>query len=305
MACRLRLTRRSFLAVSAASFLPFEAKAVSTSPALPPLVTRDYAPDRQSFRSHLLKSGPAPDHGDVLTEPPRGAQILPYRSGSLDLLAWRSRPDGKGGRKPAVLFLHGGNALGLGHWELARPYLQAGYVVMVPAFRAENGQRGAFSGFYDESADVLAAAEVLVAQSDVDPSRLFVCGHSVGGTLTLLAALSSGGFRGASSFSGNPSAFAFFKRFPEDIRFDTDDPREFEMRSAVCYAPSFKCPVLIQHGTAEVHIQDMSVLTERRAKAAGLPVEHAAVRGDHFSALPEETMRSLAFFARLGSGRAG
>ena len=41
-------------------------------------------------------------------------------------------------------------------------------------------------------------------------------------------------FRAAAAFSGNPDARAFFHRFPEDIRFDAEDPREFDMRSAVC-----------------------------------------------------------------------
>ena len=35
---------------------------------------------------------------------------------------------------------------------------------------------------------MLAAAQVLRAQPGVDPARLFLAGHSVGGTLTLLAA---------------------------------------------------------------------------------------------------------------------
>lgn len=302
MASQLILNRRTLLAGAAASLLLSGAQAV---PSVPTLIARDYAIDRQSFHTHILKVGPAPDDGDPLNEPPDGAQVLPYRSGSLDLKAWRSEPVGKGGRRPALLFLHGGNGLGTGHWELTWPYLRAGYVVMVPAFRAENGQKGAFSGFYDETDDVLAAARVLAAQPDVDPSRVFVSGHSVGGTLTLLASLSTKLFRGASSFSGNPSAYAFFKRFPEDIRFDTSDPREFEMRSAVCYATSLKCPLLIQHGTEETRSTQMSELTLSRARAAGLPIEYAPVRGDHFSALPEETMRSLAFFAKLGSGVSG
>jgi dipeptidyl aminopeptidase/acylaminoacyl peptidase len=299
MTADVTLDRRSLLVGAAISLLP---AVVEAAPAEPPLIGRDYALDRQNFHTHILKPGPAPDDGDSLTEPPDGAEVMPYRSGGLDLLAWRSKPTGKSARRPALLFLHGGNGLGTGHWDLTEPYLKAGYVVMVPAFRGENGQEGAFSGFYNESADALAASVVLAAQPDVDPSRLFVSGHSVGGTLTLLAALSSKRFRGASSFSGNPSAYAFFKRFPEDIRFDTNDPREFQMRSAVCYAGSFKCPVLIQHGTDETRVQDISELTMKRAKAAGLPVDHAAVRGDHFSALPEETARSLAFFAKLGSG---
>jgi dipeptidyl aminopeptidase/acylaminoacyl peptidase len=300
-----RLNRRGFLGGMAASAFVTAGAWAAGFPATPPLIASDYAVDRKSFHSHLLKRGPAPDDGDPLT-PPEGAQLLHYHSGDLVLSAWRSLPRGTDkANRPAILFLHGGNALGDGHWDLARPYIKAGYVALVPALRAENGQGGAFSGFYDETGDVLAAADALASQPDVDRSRIFVAGHSVGGTLALLAALSTTTFRGAASFSGNPSAFAFFRRFPEDIRFDAGDIREFEMRSAVCYATSFKCPVLMMHGTGEAQMDASSSLTASRARAAGLQVESETVPGDHFSALPEETRRSLAFFARLGSGAGG
>jgi dipeptidyl aminopeptidase/acylaminoacyl peptidase len=299
-----RFSRRAFLAGLAGSLYLVD-KASAAFPDTPPLIAGDYALARMSFHTHLLKLGPAPDDGGSLT-PPGGAQLLQYQSGGLSLAAWRSVPSkNERHKRPAMLFLHGGNALGEGHWDLVRPYLRVGYVVMMPAFRAENGQAGAFSGFYDETGDVVAAARALAIQPDVDPSRIFVAGHSIGGTLTLLAVLSSSMFRGASSFSGNPSAFAFFEHFPEDIRFDAGDIREFEMRSAVCYATSFKCPVLMLHGAREARMDAPSDLTASRAKVAGLKVESTVVPGDHFSALPEEIRRSLAFFAKLGSGAGG
>ena len=39
-----------------------------------------------------------------------------------------------------------------------------------------------------------------------DAKRLFLAGHSVGGTLTLLTALASNRFRAAASFDGFPSS---------------------------------------------------------------------------------------------------
>src|SRR5262249_39969012 len=147
--------------------------------------------------------------------------------------------------------------------------------------------------------DVLAAAEVLRAQPNVDPARLYLAGHSVGGTLTMLAAMSMPLFRAAAAFSGNPDARAFFHRFPGDVRFDTADPREFDMRSAACFAQSFKCPMLLLHGNGE-HGADAAVrLTTERAKAAGLSVERGVVEGDHSSALPGEIAESLRFFANV------
>ena len=74
---------------------------------------------------------------------------------------------------------------------------------MIPTLRGENGLPGAYSMFYNE-VDVLAAAEALAKHPGVDGTRLYVSGHSVGGTLALLAAMSSKRFRAAASFSGSP-----------------------------------------------------------------------------------------------------
>ncbi|MBE7184979.1 MAG: prolyl oligopeptidase family serine peptidase [Methylobacterium mesophilicum] len=292
------MNRRSFLATAAVSaLLP---PAATAAPAEPPLVLEDYARARAAFRTTLVRRGPAPDKGDPLTPPP-GARGIGYRSGTAELTAWLPEETGKARvKRPGVLVLHGGNALWHGHWDIARPYVEAGYVAMMPALRAENGLPGAFSGFYDETDDVLAAANVLKELPGVDPARLFIAGHSVGGTLTLLGALASPLFRAAASFSPNPDARAFFRHFPQDIRFDVSDPREFDMRSPVCFAQSFKCPVLMLHGSQETKSEKVIRLTAERARAKGLAVERGIVPGDHGSAIPGEAAESLRFFARFG-----
>ena len=262
-----------------------------------PLIPEDYAEARKSFQTHLTSLGPSPDTPEPLSPPP-GADRIGYRSGDLNLSAWIT-PAGERALGPALLFLHGGDVLGEGHWDLTLPYRRAGYTVMLPALRGENGLPGAYSGFYDENSDVLAAAEALAQVPGVDMRRLFVAGHSMGGTQTLLAALSSNIFRGAAAFSGGANAWAFFARFPEMLRFDPRDAREFEMRSAACFATSFKCPARIFFGRQETRLAGPAKLTAERARAAGLDVEAAAIEGDHFSALPEEIQRSMAFFTRL------
>ncbi|WP_152047196.1 alpha/beta hydrolase family protein [Aureimonas psammosilenae] len=287
------MNRRTFLAASACAVMSGTASGAATDP---PLIAEDYAVARSAFRTKLLRQGPAPDKGDNLT-PPGDARRIDYRSGDLELAAWVSEEAERGrADRPAVLFLHGGNALWHGHWDLTRPYRDAGYIAMMPALRAENGQPGFFSGFYEETDDVIAAANVLARLPGVDPARVFLAGHSVGGTLTLLGALASPLFRAAAAFSPNPDARAFFRHFPEDIRFDASDPQEFELRSALCFAQSFKCPVLMLHGSAETRSEDAIRLTADRAKAKGLDVRHGIVPGDHTSSIPEETAQSLRFF---------
>ena len=292
------INRRHVLAGAAAGLcLPSGAAAVAADNE-PKLIREDYELARQRFQTRLLERGPAPDQAQPLTAAP-GAREIRYRSGSLDLVAWISDDADRGASRPGVLFLHGGNALWQGHWDLTRPYVEAGYIAMMPALRGENGLPGSFSGFYDETADVLAAAQVLRTQPGVDPARMFLAGHSVGGTLTLLAAMSTPLFRAAASFSGNPDARAFFRRFPEDIRFNTADPLEFDMRSAACFAQSFKCPVLLLHGSGE-HGSDAAIrLTVERSQAVGLNVQRGVIDGDHTSAISGESAESLRFFASV------
>jgi dipeptidyl aminopeptidase/acylaminoacyl peptidase len=272
-------------------------------PAEPPLLTGDYARERRRFRTHLLNKGPAPDKYEPLVAPSGADQIF-YRSGyggELELVAWVSRYERTAKPKPAVLFLHGGNAIGQGHWLSVKPYIEAGYVVMIPSVRGENGQKGNFSGFYDEVSDVLAASERLRHLPGVDPHRLFLAGHSIGGTLAMLAAMSSRRFRAAAPISGNPDAFSFFDRYPQDIRFDDKNPREFQMRSAVCYARSFKCPMKVMHGTEEGHFVDHLSLLKTRAISGGVKMDVMAVPGNHTSAIPGEVDLSIQFFKSVAA----
>jgi dienelactone hydrolase len=51
--------------------------------------------------------------------------------------------------------------------------------------------------------DVLAASDVLRKLDYVDNSRVFISGHSSGGTLALLAGMASPVFRGIASFGGS------------------------------------------------------------------------------------------------------
>lgn len=293
---------------SAATIKAIPAKAGDTKAASavvtdPPLLAGDYAKERHRFRTDLLKKGPAPDNYEPLIAPSGADQIF-YRSGfggELELVAWVSRYERAPKPKPAVLFLHGGNAIGQGHWMLMKPYIEAGYIVMIPTMRGENGQKGNFSGFYDEVADVLAAADRLRHLPGVDRHRLFIAGHSIGGTLAMLAAMSTRRFRAATPISGNPDAFAFFDRYPQDIRFDTKNPREFQMRSPICYAHSFKCPMKVMHGTEEVHFDTRVGLLAKRAIAGGVKMEVATVQGNHTSALPAEILQSIQFFKSVAA----
>ena len=257
----------------------------------------DYAEARSRFRTKLMRQGPAPQAGAPV-KPPVGVTEIEYSSGELRLKAWVNRPADDSRQYPAVLYLHGGNAFYRGAWDDAKQYRDAGFVVMTPMLRGENGQPGAWSYFYDEVDDVLAAAEYLSRQPYVDASHLFLAGHSNGGTLTLLAAMASRRFRAAASFAGASYKPEFFTRL-KLMPYDTSDPRESQLRSPMAYAGSFKCPVRLyseSNGRDSVHLAGLR--TAALAKRRGLDVEAVEIEGDHVTHLPAAMRQSIVFFQK-------
>jgi dienelactone hydrolase len=167
---------------------------------------------------------------------------------------------------------------------------------MTPILRGENGQAGIFSLFYDEVDDVLAALETLVRQPGVDARQIYVAGHSVGGTLTLLVALLSPRIRAAASLSGAPDHGAFIRPQPELAPYDMQNADEIRLRSPVAFAASFKCPVRLYWGNREPFFDDATRELSRLAKLHGRDVDAIQVEGDHMSMVEPAIAQAIAFF---------
>jgi dipeptidyl aminopeptidase/acylaminoacyl peptidase len=261
----------------------------------------DYAKVRSQFRTKLTRKGPSPQPGPAV-KPPAGVSEIEYVSGKLRLKAWVNRPADKDRKHPAVLFLHGGFAFGApDDWDVSQPYRDAGFVVLTPMLRGENGQPGAFSFYYDEVDDVLAAAEYLRQQPYVDANRLYLAGPSAGGTLVLLAAMTSKHFRAAASFSAMPDQVLFCKHAKgarRDVPTDITDLKELQVRSPLAYAASLKCPTRIFYGSKEPYLFATSRMTGQVAKAKGLDVEAVEVEGDHGTSVPPAIKQSIIFFRK-------
>jgi dipeptidyl aminopeptidase/acylaminoacyl peptidase len=281
-------------------------------PSLPPatagleLQSEDYAKVRASFRTKLLKKAAAPQRWQKVPVPP-GVSLIEYRSGELTLKAWVNRPVGDTARKhPAVLYLHGGFAFGDDDWEQAQPLRDAGFVVMTPLLRGENGQPGHFTMFYDEIDDVLSAADHLASLSWVDSARIYLAGHSAGGTLVMLAAMASNRFRAAVSLSGSPDRIDYLDGGWDKVRpFDRSDIREVQLRSPVAYAGSFKCPVRLYLGDEEDYFMNSTRRTALLAKERSLDVEMIVLRGDHSTYVPEALRKTIEFFRQHESKQRG
>ncbi|NTJ41588.1 S9 family peptidase [Agrobacterium larrymoorei] len=295
------LTRRGFLSASAGvaamALSPVQAVAELAAPETLPLESDDYAFARERFHTHLLRKMAAPEKSEPLGAAP-GARHVTYPGGphgSIELVAWLSHYEPAKSLKPAVLFLHGGNATGVGHWELMKPFWEAGFVVLLPSFRGENGQEGNYSGFYDETSDALAAASYLESLPGIDRERLFLAGHSNGGTLSLLASMTRR-FRASVPISAGVNSWRYFNRYSDEICFDGTDPKEFIMRSSVCFGPSLKCPTLLLRGMEERPFDADHRLLMDRARSAGMHISHRLLPGTHNGVVPGAVVESIRFF---------
>jgi dipeptidyl aminopeptidase/acylaminoacyl peptidase len=257
----------------------------------------DYVAARKAFRSHLVKHGPPPQTAEPLGAP-ADAREVSFESGGLKLTAWVSRDDADstGSPHPAILYLHGGFGFDSGDWAATRPFRDAGFLVMAPILRGENGQPGEFSAFYNEVDDVVAAADTLARQPGVDTTHIYVAGHSVGGTLTMFAALASTRFRAAAAFSGAPDQGSWIAPQLEIAPYDTWDEAEYRIRSPLAFATSFKCPVRLYWGDGEPYFTESTRETARRAKAAGLDVDAVQVKGNHGTMVGPASQRAIEFF---------
>jgi formylglycine-generating enzyme required for sulfatase activity/pimeloyl-ACP methyl ester carboxylesterase len=261
----------------------------------------DYAKARSSFRTKLIRNSPSPQESSAITLP-QGIKEIKYKSGGLQLKAWINLPPDEKQKRPAILYLHGGFAFGIGDWEQTKPYRDAGFIVLAPMLRGENGQPGAFSYFYNEVDDVLAAGEYLSKLPQVDAKRIFIAGHSIGGTMTMLATQASHLFRAAAVFDGA----SYWGPFTEatDLPFDKTDPREIILRSPMAFAGSFKSPVRLYYQNREqTSLTEFFALMNRRtvvlAKNRGLDVEGVEIEGNHMSIVHPAIQQSIAFFQRI------
>lgn len=279
---------------------PANAQDINADGTVTPLVAisrDDYAAARAAFATRLTREAPAPQK-IPMPDASKDARAVDFPSGALMLRAWLGMPTAKVRRAPVVIFLHGGFGFGQEDFDMAAPFRASGFAVATPILRGENGQAGSFSLFYNEVDDVIALADYLRRQPDIDATRIYLAGHSAGGTLALLTAMTDRRFRAVASFSASPDQ-ALFTRYgirPRDIPFDASDPREIQMRSPLSYATSLKVPTRLYYGVEEGFFKLSTERLAEIATRAGRDVIAQALPGSHMSAVPAEIAASIAFF---------
>ena len=262
------------------------APAPATAPK--PAPTPTFSDIRATYRTKLVKHGPSPQPYEN-EPPPQGVERVTYPSGDLQLVAWYAHPTSDR-PVPALIYLHGGFAFGADDFEVARPFLDAGFAVMTPMLRGENGNPGEFELYYGELDDARAAVRWVRARPEIDPKHLYVFGHSAGGVLAAMLAFypvngvrltgSSGGLYGTDSFNGLEP-------------FDPSDALERTLRAPALNADQFEIAHVGFIGVDDVDIQESAAMALDLSERGHRLLKVIKVEGDHHSSLAPSLQRFL------------
>lgn len=236
---------------------------------------------RALHETKLLRRGKSPQ--DWKDEKPRaGVQEMKLASGALELKAWFARPLAKEGeRVPAVAYFHGGFAFGADDWEEARAFHEAGFALLCPTVRGENGNPGDFELFYGEVDDARAAVRWLAQQPGIDPERIFTFGHSVGGGISSLLALHDEPKVRLSGSAGGLYPPGIFAGWRQICPFDPFDVNEIKLRLLSVNLDQMRGRHVAYIGTEDDALARDLPLIREAARKCSAPLEVERVPGDH------------------------
>lgn len=271
---------------------------------LPPSVPS--APQPQLARSSLLTiaslralqhdgtTGPVVPIGAAQPEDGYSLQRVAYQSQGLRVTASLLIPS-TAGRHPLVLALHGlassrtyvpgGDIMGL-----AIPLARAGAFVCVPDYRGLGGSapdprtEPVPTG---DAIDALNLLDILLKDPRVDPDRVAVLGHSLGGNVGEIVLAAHTGIRAALLYAPAESDDdALYQRRPYyfegrgGVGTPAQDPTLYrEMSPGSNFAP-LHCDVLLEQGTADPVVPPhASVIAADEMRAAGADVHLTMVPG--------------------------
>ena len=291
----------AFLAIVFAS-LPALGCRRKTAPANArvPVEETDFHRERSAHATRLVRVGASFDALGPQEIPIEARPVL-YPSGDLRLLAWVT-PDPKDAKRhPAVVYLHGNFALRRNNWDRAQAYRDAGFVTMTPMVRGENGNPGTFECFYGEVDDAIAAGRYLASLPYIDPNHIYLCGHSVGGTLAMLVSLMPSPYRSVAALSGAPDIEEWLRTDGYQFRvYDSSDPKETRLRTARLFPGSICRPLYLMDGDQEWYYIPSTQAFAESAKSLGKHCSFETVPGDHRSFLPEAILRTIKLFNQDG-----
>ena len=197
---------------------------------------------------------------------------------------WSSAATGKAGAaRPVLVFFYGGgwaNGTRTEYSYAARPFVEAGYIVVLPDYRKVPQVR--FPGFVEDSAAAVKWVQDNIAKYGGDPDRVSVAGHSAGAYNALMLALDPQylGDRpvtSAISLAGAADFYPFTSKRAIDAMSSYAKP---EATQPISFVRANAPPILLIHGTADtvVRIRNSNSLFAKQ-KAVGGDISLLALQG--------------------------
>lgn len=250
---------------------------------------KTFSEARQGFATRLLRKESSNDPTPV---PPAGVfDLIQYGSpiGKMDAYVGTDPKDGK--KHPAVLWLTGGfsNSISENAWtpgpadndQSATAFREAGMVMMYPSERGGNQNPGTCETLYGEVDDVLGALKYLQGLGYVDPTRIYLGGHSTGGTLALLVGAMTKDFRAIIAFGPADSVSGYGRSV---VTFDPTRLAETWIRSPMFWNKDIATPTYIIEGSGEP--SNIESLQEMEKLNKNAQIHFAVIEGaTHFSVL--------------------
>ena len=212
--------------------------------------------------------------------------------------------ENNGKKYPAIIYLNGGFG-GIGDsefgWDEESPknnYQGAGafkrddFVLAIPSARGENENPGKYEMFYGEIEDLEEARKYVASLPYVDLNRIYLVGHSTGGTKAVLLSEYSKGFRAVFAMGAATELMSLEKYDYAGMNppFDRTNPREIAVRSSLRYMRSITAPTF--HFEGKDDSQPVYRVMQKVADKYQLPFKSYEITGgNHFNIIyPLTTM---------------
>lgn len=215
---------------------------------------QDFAKAHDEFKTVLASKD---NDSDPIPDPPNGVfDLVKYPSKVGDLAAYVSCDPGDGQKHPMIIWVVGGWGNGIDDFPFTYPewdndqtgsaFWQAGILTMYPSFRGGSGNPGYYETLFGEVDDIVSAYEYAASLPYVDKNRIYLGGHSTGGTRVLLAAEYTDKFRAVFGFG---AVDRIEKHNQSQFTFDTSIEEEYKMRSPIYWLDNVKTPTFLIEGS--------------------------------------------------------
>lgn len=235
------------------------------------------------IENDFISDGETPIPPDSLFE------IIKYESNVGYLDAYISTNIDTTIKNPILIWAHGGfGGIGSSFWQKGsyiENFINAGFVILCPSWRGENMNPGKFELFFGEVSDLNKSINYASNLEFVDKNRIYLAGHSTGGTLAILASMLNKDLRATFVFGGAPNI--------EDIvsdgygygntPFDYKNKKESYIRSSINFVSSINNPIFYFEGEDSYYVKDAKLMEEKAEENSILFKAFIIKNQTHFS----------------------